>query len=61
MFLLFDLEKEVKNKEELDEWFKVGKSQLLKNVNELKTRLVDRIKGEIITEKQYKKLEQIWD
>jgi len=57
--LLFDEEKEVKNRDDMDEWFKVCKSKLLKNVNELKLKLETRIREEQITDKQYKKIEHI--
>jgi hypothetical protein len=56
---LFDEERKVKNKDDQQEWFLVCKNVLLKNVNELKARLIERIKKEIITEKQFKKMEPI--
>lgn len=56
---LFDEERKVKNKEDQQEWFIVCKNTLLKNVNELKARLIERIKKEIITEKQFKKMDPL--
>jgi len=50
--LLFDEEKDVKNKDELPQWFSVCKNKLLRNVNELKERLKQRLKEEKITERQ---------
>jgi len=55
--LIFDEEKDVKNKEDLAQWFQVCKNKLLRNVNDLKDRLKQRLKEEKITEKQYKKIE----
>jgi len=57
--LLFDEEKEVKNKDDLQEWFKVCKNKLLSKVNEFREKLKNRIKEEKVTEKQYKKIEPI--
>jgi hypothetical protein len=56
---LFDEERKVKNKEDQQEWFIICKNTLLKNVNELKARLIERIKKEIITEKQFKKMDPL--
>jgi len=50
--LIFDEEKDVKNKEDLAQWFQVCKNKLLRNVNDLKDRLKQRLKEEKITEKQ---------
>lgn len=58
---LFDEERKVKVKDDQQEWFIVCKNNLLKNVNELKARLIERIKKEIITEKQFKKMEPLYD
>lgn len=55
--LLFDEEKNVRNKDDMQNWFSVCKNSLLKNVNELKANLVNRIKEEKITEKQFRKME----
>lgn len=56
---LFDEERKVKVKDDQQEWFIVCKNNLLKNVNELKARLIERIKKELITEKQFKKMEPL--
>jgi len=58
--LLFDEEKRVINKEELQAWFNIGKT-LFKNVNEFKEKLKTRIKEEQITEKQFKKIDVLYD
>jgi len=50
--LLFDEERDVKNKDDLYQWFLVCKNKLLRNVNELKERLKVRIYEEKITERQ---------
>jgi len=50
--LMFDEEKDVKNKEDLAQWFQVCKNKLLRNVNDLKDKLKQRLKEEKITEKQ---------
>jgi len=57
--LLYDEEKQVKNKESPEDWFGVAKTKLLKNVQELKETMKTRIIKEQITEKQYKKIENI--
>jgi len=61
LVLLFDEEKGVKNKEEGEEWFKVGKNSLLKEVKQFKEELERRIVKEDISEKQYKKIINIYD
>jgi len=59
--LLFDEEKAVKNKDDLQEWFKIGKNVLFKNVNEFKDKLKQRIKEEAITKRQYDKIAKIYE
>ena len=59
ILLLFDEEKEVKNKDELANWFFTCKSKLLKNINDFKEKLKKRLINEEITDKQIKKLEPI--
>jgi len=59
--LLFEEESNVKNKESLKEWFNVFKSKLMTNINEFKEKLKIRIKDEQITERQFKKIETIYD
>mmetsp|Transcript_98271 Transcript_98271/g.211935 ORF Transcript_98271/g.211935 Transcript_98271/m.211935 type:complete len:110 (+) Transcript_98271:335-664(+) len=55
--LLFDEEKNVRNKDDYQNWFMVCKNILLRNVNELRANLVNRIKEEKITDRQFKKME----
>jgi len=59
--LLYDEEKQVKNKENSEDWFAVAKTKLLKNVQDLKDSMKRRIIKEEITDKQYKKIENIYD
>jgi len=59
--LLFDEERDVKNKDELPQWFSVCKNKLLRNVNELKERLKQRLKEEKITERQFKKIDPYYE
>jgi len=59
--LLFDEEKEIKSKDKDDyqEWFKVAKNKLLKDVNGFKEKLKSRIREEKITQKQFNKIEPL--
>lgn len=50
--LLFDEERDVKNKDELPQWFSVCKNKLLVDVNGLKKNLSNRLIEEKITERQ---------
>jgi len=59
IMLLFDEEKEVKNKDELSNWFFACKSKLLKNISSFKEKLKERLINEDVNEKQIKKLETI--
>lgn len=59
IMLLFDEEKDVKNKEDLSNWFFGCRNKLLKNVTEFKERLKRRLINEEITEKQIKKIEPL--
>jgi len=43
------------------DWFNIAKGKLLKNVNEFKEKLKKRIIKEEITERQWKKIESIYD
>ena len=54
--LMFDEEKDVKNKGDLAQWLKLCKNKLLRNVNDLKNKHKQRHKEEKITEKQQKKI-----
>eukprot|EP00801_Mesodinium_rubrum_P000083 Mrub_00083.p1 GENE.Mrub_00083~~Mrub_00083.p1 ORF type:complete len:1986 (+),score=436.27 Mrub_00083:724-5958(+) len=55
--LLFDQEKDVKDKDEMAQWFAVCKSKLLTNVEKFKADLKYKLKEEKIFERQYKKIE----
>lgn len=55
--LLFDEEREVKNKDELQQWYNVFKIKLMGDVQDFKLRLIMRLKEEKITERQIKKIE----
>lgn len=59
IMILFDEEKEVKNKDDLSQWFFACRNKLLKNVNEFKERLKKRLISEEISEKQIKKLDPL--
>ena len=50
--LMFDEEKDVKNKGDLAQWLKLCKNKLLRNVNDLKNKHKQRHQEEKITEKQ---------
>ena len=57
--LMFDEEKDDKNKEDIAQWLKVCKNKLLRNVNDLKDKLKQLHKEEKITENQQKKIEHL--
>jgi len=59
IMMLFDEEKEVKNKEENSNWFFAFKTKMLKNINEFKEKLKKRLVSEDISERQIKKIEPI--
>jgi hypothetical protein len=59
IIILFDEEKEVKNKEDLTQWFFACRNKLLKNITEFKERLKRRLINEEISEKQIKKLDPL--
>jgi len=59
IIILFDEEKEVKNKEDNANWFLVFKTKMIKNINEFKEKLKKRLVTEDISERQIKKIELI--
>lgn len=58
IMMLFDKEKNVKDKNDLTEWFSVAKKELLGDVSSLIKSLVNRIKKEEITGKQFNKVNE---
>jgi len=61
ILLLFDEEKDIKNKDDLSSYFFACKSKLLKNVPEFKEKLKKRLVNEEISERQMKKIELFYD
>jgi hypothetical protein len=58
IMMLFDKEKNVKDKNDLNEWFAVAKKELLSDIGGLIKMLVNRIKKEEITGKQFNKVNE---